>query len=126
MVDHIDETLAYEENAESYDANDPAAVEVVRKAAARDKEDDLRVVELIMSSEKGRKWVFKKLNTECHVFRGNPCQDTPERNALFEGERNIGLRLMEEIMQAAPEMFWLMRMEAIDRDRHVSVQKTDE
>lgn len=77
----------------------------------------LRVVEAIMSNEDGRAWMYDVLGGNCHVFSDNPMRDTPERNGRFEGERAVGLRLLEEIMSAAPEMFWRMRCEAVERDR---------
>ena len=75
------------------------------------------MVEAIMSNEDGRAWMYDVLGGNCHVFSDNPMRDTPERNGRFEGERAVGLRLLEEIMSAAPEMFWRMRCEAVERDR---------
>ncbi len=115
MADTIDEQIAYDEQTTPFDANDPEAVEAAEKNAARIKEKRLRVVESIMSSEDGRAWMFELLGTNCHVFSENRLEG--ERSARFEGERAIGLRVLEEIMMAAPEMFWRMRCEAIDRDR---------
>jgi len=56
------------------------------------------------------------LGKYCHVFSENTMRDTTERNARFEGERGVGLRLLEEVMEAAPESFWEMRKEALSKD----------
>lgn len=117
MVDTIDNEIAYEEQAEGFDAHDPHVVEAAEKSALRLKEKQLRVIESIMNNEDGRAWMFELLGTNCHVFSDNPMRDTPERNGRFEGERAVGLRILDEIMTAAPEMFWMMRGEAVERNR---------
>lgn len=122
MADTIDTELAYEENP--FDANDPRHIEVMEKNADRIKEKKLRVVESIMSNEDGRAWMFDVLGFNCHVFSDNPMRDTPERNGRFEGERAVGLRLLDEIMTAAPELFWVMRCEAVDREKRVNAQQS--
>jgi hypothetical protein len=120
MVDTIDTELAYDEQQVAFDANDPSAIEAAEKNNARIKAKKLRVVEAIMSSEDGRAWMFDLLGTNCHVFADNPMRDTPERNGRYEGERAVGLRLLDEIMTAAPEQFWLMRMEHLERNRNAT------
>lgn len=113
MADTIDEQAAWDEQAEAFDANDPEKIAESEKEANKLKIKKLRVVESIMSTEDGRAWMFDVLGTDCHVFAENHMRDTPERNARFEGERGVGLRILDQIMTAAPEMFWQMRTEAI-------------
>lgn len=115
MADPIDNEIAYDEQAEAFDANNPEAVMAAEKAALRLKEKKLRVVEAIMSNEDGRAWMFDLLGDNCHIFSDNPMRDTQERNGRFEGERAVGLRVLDEVMTAAPEMFWKMRCEAFER-----------
>lgn len=117
MADIIDNEIAYDEQAEAFNANDPEVIEAAEKQNARLKEKKLRVVESIMSYEDGRAWMFDLLGDNCHVFSDNPMRDTPERNGHFEGERAVGLRVLGEIMTAAPEQFWVMRMEAVKRTK---------
>ena len=102
MADAIDNEIAYDEQAIPFDANDPEAIETAEKHAKRLKEKKLRVVEAIMSEENGRAWMFDLLGTNCHVFSDNPMRDTAERNGRFEGERAVGLRVLDEVMTAAP------------------------
>lgn len=117
MADTIDNEIAYDEQAEGFDPHNPDALEGAEKKIARLKAKKLRVIELIMSEEDGRAWMFSILDENCHVFSDNPMRDTPERNGRFEGERAVGLRILDEIMTATPDMFWHMRCEAVERDR---------
>lgn len=117
MTDQIDNEIAYDEQSQAFDANDKNAIDLADKKVRRLKEKKLRVVESIMSSEDGRAWMFDILDYNCHVFADNPMRDTPERNGRYEGERAVGLRILGEVMSAAPEMFWKMRCEAVERDR---------
>lgn len=117
MADTIDNEIAYDEQAEAFDVYDLKVVDEAEKAAARRKEKKLRFVELVMSSEEGRDFMFDILDADCHVFSENLMKDTPERNGRFEGERGVGLRLLDRIMISAPEMFWKMRCEAFERAR---------
>lgn len=115
MVDTIDEQLAADEQASPFDAYDPEAIAEAEKKIASIKAKKLRVIESIMSNEDGRAWMFDFLGVNCHIFAENRLEG--ERSARFEGERGVGLRVLEEVMSAAPEMFWLMRKEAVERDR---------
>ena len=115
MVDHIDEEIAYDEQAVDYDSNDSDAIDIKKKAVLRLKEKKLRVIELVMSSEDGRMWMYDFLGTNCHIFAENRLEG--ERSARFEGERAVGLKVLEEVMESSPEMFWKMRQEAVERER---------
>lgn len=117
MADMIDEQIAFDEQQETFDANDPGDIEEAEKSVARLKAKKLRVVESIMSNEDGRAWMYEVLGSDCHVFSENTMRDTPERNGRFEGERGVGLRLLDQIMTAAPEQFWIMRKEALEASR---------
>lgn len=117
MADTIDEQLAADEQKSPFDACDPDAIAQAEKDAKLLKSKKLRVVEYIMSTEDGRAWMFDLLGMDCHVFSDNPMRDTPERNGRFEGERGVGLRLLGQVMEAAPEMFWQMRKETLDRQK---------
>lgn len=98
-----------------FDAYDADAVKKAEKRANRIKKKKLRVVQSIMSNEDGRAWMYDFLGINCHVFMENQMNGTAERNGRFEGERAVGLRVLDEIMQAAPEQFWTMRLEALKR-----------
>lgn len=116
MADHIDEQMAAEDQFNPFDAHNPVDVEAAEKAIASVKAKKLRVIEAIMNNEDGRAWMFDFLG-DCHVFSENLMRDTPERNGRFEGERGVGLRVLAEVMTAAPEQFWVMRKESVERER---------
>lgn len=117
MADTIDEQLAADEQATPFDSYDPEVIAEAEKAAKLLKSKKLRVVESIMMSEDGRAWMYDFLGADCHVFAENTMRDTPERNGRFEGERGVGLRLLDQIMIAAPEQFWIMRKESLERSQ---------
>lgn len=99
-----------------FDPNDPIEAEQHRqKTAERIRKRKLAIVAAIMSSEDGRMWMDDLLGNECHLFAENAMHDTPERNGKFEGERGIGLRILGDIMQAAPETFVPMCEERVKR-----------
>lgn len=115
MTDLIDEQIAADEQENPFDAYDPELIKEKQEANARLKQKKLRVVEAIMANEDGRAWMYDFLGVSCHIFSENRLEG--ERSARFEGERAVGLRVLEEIMTASPEMFWTMRLEAVERDR---------
>lgn len=115
MADAIDEQLTADEQASPFDANDSEVIAQAEKDAALLKSKKLRVVEAIMSTEDGRNWMFDLLGSDCHIFAENTMRDTSERNGRYEGERGVGLRIFEQILEAAPEMFWKMVCEARER-----------
>lgn len=115
MSDTVDEQLP--EDEQEYNAHDAAAVAKAQRKEKRLRKKKLRVVEVIMSNEDGRAWMYDFLGINCHIFSDNPMNSTPERNGRYEGERAVGLRVLDEVMSAAPEMFWEMRREALDREK---------
>lgn len=123
MSDAIDETAARDEEENTFDVYNREVIEEAEKNAIRLKQKKLRVVEAIMSNEDGRAWMFDLLGGNCHVFSENSLNGTIEKNAKFEGERAVGLRVLDEVMTAAPEMFWKMRCEAVERDKRVFTSK---
>lgn len=100
-----------------YDANDPEVIEAAKDALRRQRNAEFRVVQTIMAEKEGRAWMFKVLGQYCHVFSENTMRDTTERNARFEGERGVGLRLLDEVMEAAPDQFWRMRCESVEESK---------
>lgn len=68
----------------------------------------------IMSVMPGRAWIADKLE-ECHVFASSFSTD-PLQMAFHEGERNIGLRLLNDIMAACPNQYVVMMQERNTKD----------
>lgn len=102
---------------DSFDANDPDSIIEAEKESLRLRNKKLRIIESIMNDEDGRAWMFDFLDSNCHIFSENSLNGTIERNAKFEGERAVGLRVLSQVMEASPEMFWKMRMEVLEREK---------
>ena len=99
------------------DAYNAAERRHVREAAKSAKFADRQradVVTSIMSVANGRAWVLEILE-QCHAFAssftGNALQ-----TAFAEGERNVGLRLLNDIMACCPDRYVEMMRERQSRD----------
>lgn len=79
-----------------------ASKEEKRLAAERDE-----VIRLIMHMPLGRRWMHDKLMA-CHVFQSSFKGEASHATAFAEGERNVGLILLAELMGACPEAYILM------------------
>jgi hypothetical protein len=103
VVDDTNEDLPY-------DAGDPVAVKAKQKTARLREEANKKVLRQLMGSNEGRAWTYELLAL-CHVY-----QSAFSTNALSmacaEGERNIGLRILSELMQACPDRYIEMLKEA--------------
>ena len=98
----------------SYNAAERKDVREAAKAARLHDSNRLEIVRGIMSLPAGRHYIYSLL-ASCHVFAstfsGNALQ-----SAFSEGERNVGLRLLADIMSACPERYLLMIQERNARD----------
>jgi hypothetical protein len=98
---------------EAYNAADPRDL---REAAKQSKIAETQRKEImigLMSLPAGRQWMHELL-VRCHVFscsfNGNALQ-----SAFAEGERNIGLALLIDVMNACPDQYVMMEKEANGR-----------
>lgn len=79
-----------------------------RNKAGRDQElDDLRTV---LGTPQGRRFYWRTLG-ECGIYRTS-YTGSSNSTCFNEGKREIGLRLMADLMEAAPEKYILMQQEA--------------
>lgn len=93
-----------------YDASDPKQVKEkanIFKVTETIKADAIREV---MRSRSGRTWVHSLLEA-CHVWRSSFAVE-PLAMAFAEGERNIGLKITAEVIEAAPTEYATMLREA--------------
>lgn len=96
-----------------YDASDPKAIRKAAKAARQVEAERELVVVGLMSTPSGRSYVHDIL-LRCHVF-------TPSFNfsamamAFAEGERNVALQLLGDVMRCAPDQYIQMMREVNDR-----------
>jgi GrpB-like predicted nucleotidyltransferase (UPF0157 family) len=106
MADSISNIEAAENLEEVYDTSDPKAVNKARKKASRTRADRLRFVAAGMEHEEGRSWFYDHLN-RCHIFNRSFDPD-PYVHAYKAGEVNVGLQLLLDIQDAAPDKYLVM------------------
>jgi hypothetical protein len=83
------------------------------KAAAIANRQRQEVITGMMTTMAGRQWIWDLL-TSAHMFDANTISD-PRLSGIFDGERNLGLRLLSDIMVACPDQFIQAMREANDR-----------
>jgi len=71
---------------------------------------DIDDVAVILSDIRGRRFLWRYLG-ECGVFRSS-FNNSGSITAYNEGMRNIGLKLLAEIMEADPDAYALMATES--------------
>ena len=110
MANEILENQIVEETTETYDTSDPKQVNKARKRDARKRADRLKFIEAAMSHEEGRAW-FYDLLLFCKVI-STPYKSDPYDTAFACGMNNVGLRIMQDIQDAAPDRYLDMVKEA--------------
>jgi len=94
-----------------YNADDPKQVNEARKRAGRRDRERLSVLGGLMDLKDGRAWMYSILEA-CHAFQPSFVPNDPYSTAFKEGERNIALRLLADIMAIAPDRYVDMMKEA--------------
>ena len=78
----------------------------------------------LMSTMAGREWVYELLAIHCHVFNSSFMQghyiSDPHATMFMEGERSVGLHILEDINAAAADEYVLMM-----REEHVRHSTAD-
>ena len=98
-----------------YNASDTRAIRAAAKRAkALDAERSLVVLNL-MSSPGGRSYMYDRL-VRTHIFSSS-FSDSGRREAFNEGERNVGLQDLNDVMRFAPDQYIQMMREANDREQ---------
>lgn len=110
MANEVLENQIIEETTESYDTSDPKQVNRARKRDARKRADRLKFVEAAMTHEEGRAWFYDML-LFCKVIN-TPYSDNPYDTAFKCGMQNVGLRMLLDLQDAAPERYLDMVKEA--------------
>ena len=106
---------------EPYNAAERLHVRRAAKAARVADGLDEGVVRSVMSDPVGRGWMYRRLE-RCHIFKTSHTGNALN-TAFAEGERNIGLMFLDDIMRACPQQYTQMmeeenvRRTANDRDR---------
>lgn len=85
--------------------------EEVKKAIDKDEVDRLNILSALNNMIKdrgGRMWIWNMLSS-CHVFNSSMTGDN--KTFFHEGERNVGLSILRDVMEADPSAFAKMTEE---------------
>lgn len=80
------------------------------------------VVQALMSTSPGRAYIWAELG-QCHIFASSFSLD-PLQMAFTEGERNIGLRNLNDILEWCPDQFVQMMREQNARQHAADANRT--
>jgi hypothetical protein len=97
-----------------YDASDRKDVRRAQKDAKFFEAQRLTVIGQIMDSVAGRTWMLDLLE-KSHIFAPSFTGDAL-RSAFAEGERYVGLTILNDLMVACPDKYMLMMQERNARD----------
>lgn len=92
-----------------YDANDPAQVGQAEELGCRARSRVLDDIARIMETDAGRRFLWRLLEA-AHCFQSSFATD-PHLTAFREGERNLGLMILADVLEACPDRFAEMARE---------------
>lgn len=95
----------------AYNASDPEQVNLRRRKAGRVAKEKVDFIATIMADKAGRAWIYGLLEA-AHCFRTSYVHRDAYATTFQEGERNLGLRVLNEVMRAAPAQYVTMLDEA--------------
>ena len=96
-----------------YDPTNRRDVKTAQKQAKVADQQRREIVNGIMSVCPGRRWICDLLET-CHIF-ATSYSDVGLRMAFLEGQREIGIRLLMDIMASCPDQYVTMMRERNER-----------
>ena len=96
-----------------YDASNRRDVRQAAKSAKLAEQQRREIINGIMSVAPGRMWMCDLLEA-CHIF-ATSYSDVGLRMAFLEGQREVGLRLLMDIMGACPDQYVTMMRERNER-----------
>lgn len=98
----------------SYDVGNPAEVKERKTKTELSREREIEELRQLLETYGGRSYIWRLLDM-CGVYKTS---FTGNSTTFFnEGRRDIGLRILEELFEASPNVYTLMRSEAIERDK---------
>ncbi len=102
--------MAEQEPKEPYNASEEAHVRAGRRKAKLERDQHLADVRLVMDTIGGRRVVWGLLEA-AKIFHPTFAQD-PYLTAWQEGGRNLGLRILSDVMEACPDLYLKAQAEA--------------
>ena len=101
------------EKKKPFDAGDEAQVEEREIAADLTRKKEAAELEALLSARSGRAFVWRILE-RCRIYHSAPID---ARDMMrFEGGRDVGIWLLTECLTASPNVYTLMRREAVARE----------
>ncbi len=82
-----------------------------QKAAALADLNRREVVTSLMSTTSGREWVWNIL-ASCHIFHTTFAPGQPDIVSFNEGQRSIGLALLDDILLTCPDLYLTAQRES--------------
>ena len=96
-----------------HNAADRKSIRRLEKAVKFADEQRRAVITSLMSTAPGREWVWNIL-TQCHCF-STTFNGEALSSAFAEGERNVGLRLLSDVLTACPDQYIQAQRESNER-----------
>lgn len=87
-----------------FDASDAQQVSRRKRQSLLRKSQDENVLNTLLTSDAGSDWLYRLLE-RCHMFSLSFVQGDAYASAFKEGERNIGLSIVNDLAEANPEAF---------------------
>jgi len=100
--------------SDEYNAAERSHVRLAEKEAKREENERKEIIKGLMSLAAGRAWVLARLES-CHIFAPSFSRNALDM-AFAEGERNVGLQILNDIMSACPDRYADMMEERNERD----------
>jgi hypothetical protein len=97
----------------TYDATNRKDIRRAQKAADELERTRVEFLSAAMRTKQGRAWFYHFL-ADCHAFNNAPTFES-NRDYFQFGERNVGLRIFNEILTHFPDSIILMQKEENER-----------
>lgn len=98
-------------------ASDAKAIKKKETAAARAERIAVEDLRAIMSARAGRRFMWELLSIT-HVYQTSFRPGAPVEDCVYrEGERNIGLQLLDRLHRTAPDLYSVMVRETMETDQ---------
>jgi|SRR5262245_42736164 len=104
----------------AYDASNRRDIREAQKRARVAEQQRREIVTGIMSVAPGRSWMCDILES-CHIF-ATSFSDQGLRMAFMEGQREVGIRLLTDIMGACPDFYVTMMRERNERQSAIDAR----
>lgn len=95
---------------EPFDASDPKQVQAKKTKAGREQKEQLSALRKFLETPAGRAWVWRLLEAS-HIYATSFVSGDPHSSSFQEGERNLGLRVLSDVLKADPQAFITMSKE---------------